>query len=108
MFDKMSNPMFRCGFISRSYIYDQAAMTYQSGYSVMHKPDTIVESIEKKIHLAVLVRKQRYHINKMIPNRIFFTKVFGYSDLRYIFAVRKGGAIAHPDSYREVEQWTEK
>jgi putative endonuclease len=27
--------------------------------------------------------------------------------LTYIFAVRKGGAIAHPDSYREVEQWTE-
>ncbi len=24
--------------------------------------------------------------------------------LKYIFAVRKGGAIAHPDSYREVEQ----
>jgi hypothetical protein len=34
-----------------------------------------------------------YHIIKMIPNRIFFTKVFGSSDLRYIFAVRKGGAI---------------
>jgi 5-methylthioribose kinase len=45
---------------------------------------------------------QRYHIIKMIPNRIFFTKVFGYSDLRYIFAVRKGGAIA-----QSVEQWTE-
>ena len=38
----------------------------------------------------------------MIPNRIFFTKVFGSSDLRYIFAVRKGGAIA-----QSVEQWTE-
>ncbi len=38
----------------------------------------------------------------MIPNRNFFTKVFGYSDLRYIFAVRKGGAIA-----QSVEQWTE-
>ena len=38
----------------------------------------------------------------MIPNRIFFMKVFGYSDLRYIFAVRKGGAIA-----QSVEQWTE-
>jgi hypothetical protein len=49
-----------------------------------------------------------YHNIKMIPNRNFFIKVFGYSDLRYIFAVRKGGAIAHPDSYREVEQWTEK
>jgi hypothetical protein len=48
---------------------------------------------------------QMYHFNKMIPNRIFFIKLFGYSDLKYIFAVRKGGAIAHPDSYREVEQW---
>jgi hypothetical protein len=48
-----------------------------------------------------------YYIIKMIPNRTFLTKVFGYSDLKYIFAVRKGGAIAHPDSYREVEQWTE-
>ena len=38
----------------------------------------------------------------MIPNRKFFIKVFGYSDLRYIFAVRKGGAIA-----QSVEQWTE-
>ena len=38
----------------------------------------------------------------MIPNGKFFTKVFGYSDLRYIFAVRKGGAIA-----QSVEQWTE-
>ena len=27
--------------------------------------------------------------------------------MKYIFAVRKGGAIAHPDNYREVEQWTE-
>jgi hypothetical protein len=45
---------------------------------------------------------QMYHIIKMIPNRNFFTKVFGYSDLRYIFAVRKGGAIA-----QSVEQWTE-
>jgi hypothetical protein len=43
-----------------------------------------------------------YHINKMIPNRNFITKVFGYSDLKYIFAVRKGGAIA-----QSVEQWTE-
>jgi len=40
----------------------------------------------------------------MIPNRIFFDKVFAYSDLKYLFAVPKGGAIAHPDSYREVEQ----
>ncbi len=38
----------------------------------------------------------------MIPNRKFFIKVFGSSDLRYIFAVRKGGAIA-----QSVEQWTE-
>jgi 5-methylthioribose kinase len=38
----------------------------------------------------------------MIPNRKFLTKVFGYSDLRYIFAVRKEGAIA-----QSVEQWTE-
>jgi hypothetical protein len=38
----------------------------------------------------------------MIPNRIFFIKLFAYSDLRYIFAVRKGGAIA-----QSVEQWTE-
>jgi len=43
-----------------------------------------------------------YHFNKMIPNRFFLTKVFGYSDLRYIFAIRKGGAIA-----QSVEQWTE-
>ncbi len=43
-----------------------------------------------------------YHIGKMIPNRKIFTKVFGYSELRYIFAVRKGGAIA-----QSVEQWTE-
>lgn len=43
-----------------------------------------------------------YHNDKMIPNRIYFTKVFAYSDLRYIFAVRKGGAIA-----QSVEQWTE-
>jgi hypothetical protein len=43
-----------------------------------------------------------YHNIKMIPNRNFFIKVFGYSDLRYIFAVRKGGAIA-----QSVEQWTE-
>jgi hypothetical protein len=27
--------------------------------------------------------------------------------LKYIFAVRKGGAIAHPDNYREVEHRTE-
>ena len=33
---------------------------------------------------------------------IFFAKLFGYSELRYIFAVRKGGAIA-----QSVEQWTE-
>jgi 5-methylthioribose kinase len=43
-----------------------------------------------------------YHIAKMIPNRNFLVKVFGYSDLRYIFAVRKEGAIA-----QSVEQWTE-
>jgi len=46
-----------------------------------------------------------YHIGKMIPNRIFFVKLFAYSNLRFLFAVRKVGAIAHPDSYREVEQW---
>jgi hypothetical protein len=33
---------------------------------------------------------------------IFFTQSFGYSNLKYIFAVRKGGAIA-----QSVEQWTE-
>jgi 5-methylthioribose kinase len=38
----------------------------------------------------------------MIPNRFFFAKLFAYSDLKYIFAVRKGGAIA-----QSVEQWTE-
>ena len=38
----------------------------------------------------------------MIPNSFFLTKLFDYSDLRYIFAVRKGGAIA-----QSVEQWTE-
>ena len=43
-----------------------------------------------------------YHIVKMIPNRIFFAKLFAYSDLRFIFAVRKVGAIA-----QSVEQWTE-
>ncbi len=61
----------------------------------------------------------------MIPNRIFFAKLFAYSDLKYIFAVRKGNAIAQSDIYREVsnglsfreskvgaiaqsvEQWTE-
>lgn len=42
------------------------------------------------------------HIIKMNPNKNFLTKVFGYSDLKYIFAVRKGGAIA-----QSVEQWTE-
>ena len=68
----------------------------------MNEPDTIVDSIKEEIHIVFLVRMQMYHNIKMIPNRNFFTKVFGYSDLRYIFAVRKGGAIAHPDSYREV------
>ena len=68
----------------------------------MNEPDTIVECVKKEIHLDLLVRMQRYHIIKMIPNRFFFTKVFAYSDLRYIFAVRKGGAIA-----QSVEQWTE-
>jgi hypothetical protein len=43
-----------------------------------------------------------YHIGKMIPNRIFFVKLFAYSNLRFIFAVRKVGAIA-----QSVEQWTE-
>jgi hypothetical protein len=38
----------------------------------------------------------------MIPNRNFFIKVFVYPDLNFIFAVRKGGAIA-----QSVEQWTE-
>ena len=41
-------------------------------------------------------------ILKISPNWFFFDKVFAYSDLRYIFAVRKGGAIA-----QSVEQWTE-
>ena len=41
---------------------------------------------------------------KMNPNGIFLYEGFAYSDLKYIFAVPKGGAIAHPDSYREVEQ----
>jgi hypothetical protein len=45
---------------------------------------------------------QMYHIGKMIPNRIFLVKLFAYSKLRFIFAVRKGGAIA-----QSVEQWTE-
>ena len=35
--------------------------------------------------------------------RMFFLlKLFAYSDMKYIFAVRKGGAIA-----QLVEQWTE-
>jgi len=37
----------------------------------------------------------------------FSGKIFVKPDLQIIFAVPKGGAIAHPDSYREVEQWTE-
>ena len=45
---------------------------------------------------------QMYHMIKMNPNRFFFIKLFAYSDLRFIFAVRKGGAIA-----QSVEQWTE-
>ena len=40
------------------------------------------------------------------PDSKIFIKLFVYSNLKYIFAVRKGGAIAHPDSYREVEQWS--
>ena len=32
----------------------------------------------------------------------FLLKLFAYSELKYIFAVRKGGAIA-----QLVEQWTE-
>ena len=32
----------------------------------------------------------------------FLLKLFAYSDMKYIFAVRKGGAIA-----QLVEQWTE-
>jgi hypothetical protein len=51
---------------------------------------------------------QMYHIGKMIPNRIFLGKVFVKPDLRFIFAVPKGGAIAHPDNYREVVQWVKK
>jgi hypothetical protein len=43
-----------------------------------------------------------YHIDKMYPNRIFFVKLFAYSDLSNIFADRKEGAIA-----QSVEQWTE-
>jgi hypothetical protein len=58
--------------------------------------------MKEEIHLLFLVKMQMYHIAKMIPNRNIFTKVFAYSDLRYIFAVRKGGAIA-----QSVEQWTE-
>jgi hypothetical protein len=38
----------------------------------------------------------------MIPNGNFLYKVFAYSELQYIFAVRKGGAIA-----QSVEQRTE-
>jgi len=34
----------------------------------------------------------------------FSGKIFVKPDLQIIFAVPKGGAIAHPDSYREVEQ----
>jgi hypothetical protein len=34
----------------------------------------------------------------------FFKINFAYSNLKYIFAVPIEGAIAHPDSYREVEQ----
>ena len=68
----------------------------------MHESDTIIKGVKQEIHFEFLVKEQRYHFNKMIPNRIFFVKLFGYSDLRYIFAVRKGGAIA-----QSVEQWTE-
>ena len=68
----------------------------------MNQSDTIIECVKEEIHLVFLVRMQRYHIIKMIPNRNFFVKVFGYSDLRYIFSVLKWGAIA-----QSVEQWTE-
>src|ERR1035437_6366120 len=68
----------------------------------MNESDTIIEGVKEEIHFTFLVRLQRYHIINMIPTVKIFTKVFGYSDLRYIFAVRKGGAIA-----QSVEQWTE-
>ena len=51
--------------------------------------------------------KRKQNIRNKIVKPDFFLKNFAYSDLLYIFAVRKGGAIAHPDDYREVEQWTE-
>src|SRR5664280_765163 len=102
MFNKMGNPMFRKCLIARTGIDYQSTVSNKPRYAEMNEPDTIIESVKEEIHLVLLVRKQRYHIIKMIPNGIFFAKVFGYSDLRYIFAVRKGGAIA-----QSVEQWTE-
>ena len=98
----MGDTMFVEFLITWSDIDYYAAMCYQPGYPVMNKPDTIIEGVKEEIHLKFLVRMQMYYINKMIPNWIFLIKVFGYSDLRYIFAVRKGGAIA-----QSVEQWTE-
>ena len=44
----------------------------------------------------------KVHIGKMIPNRKYLSKVFVKKDLRFIFAVPKGGAIA-----QQVEQRTE-
>ena len=38
----------------------------------------------------------------MIPNRIFFSQSICLLKFEFIFAVRKGGAIA-----QSVEQWTE-
>ena len=35
-------------------------------------------------------------------SKYFFQKCFAYSELKFIFAVPKGGAIA-----QSVEQWTE-
>ena len=40
----------------------------------------------------------------MNPNRKYFGKVFVKQDNHFIFALRNRGAIAHTDSYREVEQ----
>ncbi len=48
---------------------------------------------------------QIYHNIKMNPNGKFINnKVFAYPKLQFIFAIRKGGAIAHPGNYREAEQ----
>ena len=53
-------------------------MGNQAWYMEMNESYAIIEFVKKKIHDVLLMRVQMYHIIKMIPNRIFFTKLFGY------------------------------